>query len=158
MSRRKKPEATEEQIAVETLSAEDQARADEEEASRINAQINKMVKTPRPKGKRSKKAQTAAKPKAATARPKRTKERTKRERAPRAGKISGLDAAAQFLGSARKPHNVKDVLAGAVALGWESAGATPAATLSAAMTREIAKKGAESRFAKAGPGLFTSNR
>jgi len=37
---------------------------------------------------------------------------------------------------------------------WKTGGKTPASTLHAAICREIATKGSESRFAKAGRGLF----
>jgi len=40
---------------------------------------------------------------------------------------------------------------------WASSAPTPAATLSSARLREITTKGADSRFKKTGPGLFTLN-
>ena len=40
---------------------------------------------------------------------------------------------------------------------WTTAAPTPAATLSSALQREITKRGAQSRFRKAGPGLFAIN-
>ena len=42
----------------------------------------------------------------------------------------------------------------AIAAGWKTNGKTPEATLYAAMTREIAKKGDAARFRKADRGLF----
>ena len=46
----------------------------------------------------------------------------------------------------------------AIALGWQTTGRTPEATLYSAITREIAAKGEASRFVKSGKGLFTAGK
>jgi len=74
----------------------------------------------------------------------------------RAGKLSALDAAAQVLASANEPMNAKAMIEAMAAQGlWTSPGGkTPAATLYAAILREINTKGAEARFQKTDRGLF----
>jgi hypothetical protein len=71
-------------------------------------------------------------------------------------KMSGLDAAAKVLAESGAPMNTKDMVDTAATKGyWSSSGKTPAATIYAAIIREIAKKGSESRFKKTERGLFT---
>lgn len=71
------------------------------------------------------------------------------------GKMSGLDAAAKVLAEAGAPMNTRDVVATAAAKGyWSSSAKTPAATIYAAIIREIAVKGAQARFKKTDKGLF----
>jgi hypothetical protein len=71
--------------------------------------------------------------------------------------ISGLDAAAQVLRSAREPLNAKELVKRILAEGiWRSDGKTPASTIYAAMIREIKNKGSNARFKKVGPGDFTA--
>ncbi len=94
----------------------------------------------------TKKATKPAQPKAAKAdKPKR---------------VSALDAAAQVLGSSKEPMNCQELIEAMAAKElWTSPnGKTPAATLYAAICREIKVKGAESRFKKADRGTFASNR
>jgi len=69
-------------------------------------------------------------------------------------KPSGLDLAAKVLADAGEPLKAKQVAERAIAAGWKTNGKTPEATLYAAMTREIAKKGDAARFRKADRGLF----
>ena len=71
-------------------------------------------------------------------------------------KPSALDAAAQVLADAREPMTAMQLVEAMAARGlWSSPGGkTPHATLHAAMSVEIAKKGTGSRFRKAGRGLF----
>jgi len=75
---------------------------------------------------------------------------------PKAKKLSGLDAAAQVLTNAKEPMNAKDIVKAMADQGlWTSPGGkTPHATLHAALTREI--NGKDSRFTKAGRGLFAA--
>ena len=75
-------------------------------------------------------------------------------------KMSALDAAAKVLGEAQEPLNAKTMIERMAAKGyWQSPGGqTPAATLYAAILREIQKKGKEARFLKADRGLFTLNK
>ena len=72
-------------------------------------------------------------------------------------KLSGLDAAAQVLASAKDPMNSKDLIKAMADQGrWSSPGGkTPHSTLYAAMLREITVKGKDARFKKADRGLFT---
>jgi len=70
-------------------------------------------------------------------------------------KMSGLDAAAKVLTEAGEPLNTKTMVERALAKGyWTTNGKTPAATIYAAIIREIAVKGDASRFAKADRGMF----
>ena len=80
-----------------------------------------------------------------------------RKKAQRAdGTMSGLDAAAKVLADAGEPLNSKTIVERAIEKGyWKADGKTPAATVYAAILREIQKKGEASRFAKADRGMFT---
>ena len=75
--------------------------------------------------------------------------------AQKAKKLSGLDAAAKVLAEAGEPLSCKVIVERAFEKGyWASEGKTPAATIYAAMLREIQKKGDASRFRKAARGKF----
>ena len=80
----------------------------------------------------------------------------KKSKTPRGnGKLSGLDAAAQILGKAKKPMGCKDMVEQAITQGlWSPGGKTPHATLYAAIIREISKKGKDARFKKVVRGRF----
>lgn len=72
--------------------------------------------------------------------------------------MSGLDAAARVLKEAGEPLRVSQIVGTMLAAGyWQSNGKTPAATIAAAIIREIAAKKDKSRFKKTGRGLFTFN-
>lgn len=73
-------------------------------------------------------------------------------------RMSGIDAAANVLKAFKEPMSCKDIAERAIAAGWKTAGKTPGATLHAAISREIRDKGRESRFKKAGRGLFAANK
>jgi len=94
------------------------------------------VKTPTPKVTKSPKV-----PAAAADRPK---------------KLSALDAAARVLGESGQALNCQELIAAMAAKGyWTSpAGKTPAATLYAALTREIHTKKQAARFQKTERGKF----
>ena len=86
--------------------------------------------------------------------PKKKSPRKKRD-----GKMSGLDAAAKVLTDAGEPLNAKTMVDRAIEQGlWTTNGKTPAATIYAAIIREIAQKGDASRFAKAERGKFKINQ
>ena len=88
---------------------------------------------------------------------KRTNNSRKRPAAKPPVRLSGLDAAAQILVEAGKPLNAGQIVETALAAGlWTTSGTTPAATIYAAMLREIAAKGEGSRFRKVGRGLFAA--
>jgi hypothetical protein len=71
-------------------------------------------------------------------------------------KTSALSAAAQVLQETGQGLTCPELIAQMAAKGyWTSPqGKTPAATLYAALTREIKLKGAAARFLKTGPGTF----
>ena len=82
------------------------------------------------------------KPKAAA------KEKTER-------KPSGLDAAVAVLAEAGKPMNTAEMVKRMLETGlWKTGGKTPAATIYAAIIREISVKGDASRFCKTERGHF----
>lgn len=69
--------------------------------------------------------------------------------------MSGLDAAAKVLAEAKTPLNCREIAERVLSRGlWTTNGKTPAATLSAAIIREIADKAGAARFRKAGPGKY----
>jgi len=72
-------------------------------------------------------------------------------------RLSGLDAAAKVLGlGAALPMRCGDIVKIMIDRGyWKTNGKTPAATIYAAITREIAAKGDASRFRKVERGKFT---
>ena len=72
-------------------------------------------------------------------------------------KLSALDAAAKVLGETRQPMTCREIVEAMAAKGyWTSpGGATPWSTLNAAIAREIALKGKDSRFAKPERGKFS---
>ena len=68
---------------------------------------------------------------------------------------SGLSAAAQVLAEAKEPLTSGEMVKRMLAKGlWKTSGKTPAATIYAAIIREIAKKGDASRFRKTERGKF----
>jgi len=92
----------------------------------------------------------AAKAEAETAKPKARKKRVRED-----GTMSGLDAAAKVLAEAGEPMDCKSIVERALEAGyWKTNGKTPAATVYAAIIREIAKKGGEARFVKTDRGMF----
>jgi hypothetical protein len=91
-----------------------------------------------------------------TAKPKAKPVEANGAKAPKAKKISQLDAAALVLKTAGEPLNCQKLVdqMSKKKLWTSPNGKTPAATLSAALQREIKVKGAESRFVKADRGLY----
>ena len=76
-----------------------------------------------------------------------------------AKKLSALSAAAKVLGEAKKAMTTKEMIEAMAEKGyWTSpVGKTPAATLYAAILREINAKGKEARFTKTERGKFAAN-
>jgi hypothetical protein len=73
-------------------------------------------------------------------------------------KVSGLDAAHQVLADAGEPMRCGDMVEKMLSTGmWKTGGKTPAATIYAAIVREISTKGTASRFKKTDRGLFTTS-
>lgn len=89
---------------------------------------------------------------------KKTTAKTTKKAAP-AKKLSALNAAAQVLKAAGEPMSAGQMIEAMTEKGlWSSPnGKTPAATLYAAVIREIAKKGSDSRFRKTDRGQFAFN-
>ncbi len=87
-----------------------------------------------------------------------TKKATARKQAPQ--KMSALDAAAKVLSESKQPLRSGELIEQMAAQGyWKSPGGqTPAATLFAALMREINIKGQDARFKKTGRGLFAANK
>ncbi len=79
---------------------------------------------------------------------------------PKTKKVSALDAAYKVLSASKEPMRAVDLIAEMEKDGlWKSPGGkTPEATLYAALIREIAAKGKESRFKKADRGLFLATK
>jgi hypothetical protein len=75
-------------------------------------------------------------------------------------KLSALDAAAKVLAETHQPMTCQELIAAMAEKGyWTSpAGRTPAATLYAAVLRELQAKGATARFVKVERGKFAANR
>ena len=72
-----------------------------------------------------------------------------------AKRASGLDAAAKVLAEAGEPMSCKTIVERMLAKGlWQTKGRTPASTIYAAISREIAAKGADARFRKVARGKF----
>jgi hypothetical protein len=85
--------------------------------------------------------------------------KTAPKKAPKATKkLSALDAAARVLSENGGSMSTKELIEAMAAKKlWESPnGKTPAATLYAALLREINTKGADSRFKKTEPGKFAA--
>jgi hypothetical protein len=81
---------------------------------------------------------------------------TKPDRGKAAKRLSGLDAAAKVLAETSEPMSCKTIVEHIITNGlWQTKGLTPAATIYAAIIREIATKGAHARFRKVGRGKFT---
>lgn len=73
-------------------------------------------------------------------------------------KMSGLDAAAKVLAEVDAPLSCKTIVQAALDKGyWTTSGKTPAATIYAAILREIAAKGKDARFRKTERGKFALN-
>lgn len=70
--------------------------------------------------------------------------------------LGGLEAAVVVLREATEPLNAQDLVRRMIDRGlWTTAGKTPAATIYAAIIREIRGKGLATRFHRAGKGRFT---
>jgi len=83
------------------------------------------------------------------------KKRPTGERSATPRRPSGLDAAVQVLAEAGEPLNTTEMVKRMLEKGlWKTGGKTPAATIYAAIIREIAVKGDKSRFRKTARGHF----
>jgi hypothetical protein len=93
-----------------------------------------------------------------TATKKKNPKKAKAAPAKKAKRLGALDAAARVLAEAGESMTAKELIeAMAEKSLWESPGGkTPHATLFAAIIREIANKGRNSRFKKTAPGQFAA--
>ena len=134
-------------VATETSATETSAPDDAGTGSKLRTSTKaKAAATP-----------DAKKPKKAPGTPKAEKAASKSKKAaPQDKKLSALDAAAKVLQESGQPMNCQEMIAAMAAKAyWTSpAGKTPAATLYAAMTREIKTKGSQARFHKTARGHF----
>jgi hypothetical protein len=114
--------------------------------------------------KKTKPADATPTPEAAPAKPakpaKAMKAPAKKAKPAKEKKLSALDAAAKILAGSREPMTSGELIEAMAKKGYWSSpnGQTPAATLYAAMIREINKKGKASRFAKAERGKFARTK
>ena len=107
---------------------------------------------------KTQKSEAAKKSQTKTAEAQQTAPETRKKAAREDGKMSGLDAAAKVLGDAGEPLNCKTIVERAIEKGyWTTNGKTPGATVYAAIIREIATKGNDSRFRKTERGKFALN-
>ena len=119
------------------------------------ATTEKAKRTPVPETDQTPAEEPAAE--STTPKPKKTKKgATPRE--PKPKKLSALNAAARVLSETGQAMSCQEMITAMTAKGyWTSPGGqTPEATLYSAVIREIAKKGAESRFKKTERGKFAS--
>jgi len=139
----------------------------EEEPFEQENPMSKKKSTKTKATKKSAKGGTKGQP-LATKRPKvATKAKVDAKAAPKAKKatenkpkrVSALDAAAQVLKAAGKPMNSQDLITAMAEKGlWTSPkGATPHATIFAAILREISANGKAARFTKVDRGQFAFN-
>jgi hypothetical protein len=128
--------------------------------------------SPRPsKSAKAKPAKSAAKPAAKKAAPAKAaapkpapakpaaKQTAKASKPAKGEKLSAMDAAHRVLAASKEPLNVKAIVAEMARQDlWTSPGGkTPHSTLAAALGRDIAAKGRESRFKKADRGMFAAS-
>ena len=121
-------------------------------AAKVSPGVQAMRKEAAPKAKRPTKLQAgnqAIQDRMAA----KSKARKEAKVAPKAAgekKAGCLDAAVRVLQEAGKPMGCQDIVKEALAKGyWQTKGATPGATLYAAVLRECAAKGAKARFRRA---------
>jgi hypothetical protein len=116
--------------------------------------LKATVPTPEPAAEsRPAQADAASEPEQTASKPKR---RRKDATEPQQKKLSALDAAARVLAETGAPMGCKELIGAMAGKGyWTSPGGkTPDATLYSAIAREIAMKGDQARFTKAGRGRF----
>ena len=138
---------------------------EQEPSEQENTMSKKSTKTKATK--KSVKGGTKGQPVATKRQPVATKAKVDAKAAPKAKKatekkpkrVSALDAAAQVLKAAGKPMRAQDLITAMAEKGlWTSPkGATPHATLYAAMMRESRDKGKAARFTKVDRGMFAFN-
>ena len=119
----------------------------------IDTRLNGDARPPE-KGRKAKGGKAT---KAATKKNAASEKSVKTAKAPKekkARKPSGLDLAAKVLAEAKDPLKAKTIAESVIAAGWKTSGATPHATLYAAMIREIKAKGKDARFEKVDRGQF----
>lgn len=159
---------SEEQSSDVSEIADDACRPNEEQETPEQEKVmpkkksNKKQTKTRPVAAKAKYETKTAKPKAkaAVATATKTPKAKKAAGEQKPKRVSALDAAAQVLKSAGKPMRAQELIAAMAEQNlWKSpGGATPHATLYAAMQREERDKGTASRFRKVDRGLFAFNK
>jgi hypothetical protein len=134
-------------VKVLELVAPDKARVELPSGKTALAALSRLAKAG---------ASAPAAPAAATVSPTVAHGRKKAARAD--GTMSCLDSAAKVLGQAGEALDCKTIVERAIAKGyWRTNGKTPAATLYAAILREMQKQGKAARFIKTDRGRFALN-
>jgi len=135
---------------------------------KVRIKSAQRLRGPAPEGEGSQRARAVAEAQAADAAadahavpadttPARAAKSEKTAGEPRARKASGLDAAYEVLKAKGEPMTCGAIVDQMLAKGmWKTGGKTPAATIYAAIIREISTKGTESRLKKTDRGLFTT--
>jgi len=169
-AKKKAPKKTGEALTREAMAVINKNLANieaEERKAAASANGQAAVNAPPPTAAKGRKGtrKTAPKPTATTNAPKANVAKkgggkTKIVKQPATKRPSALDAAAQVLAASKEPRNTKSLIAEMEKKGlWKSPGGkTPAATLYAAIIREIGTKKREARFIKTERGLFTINQ
>jgi hypothetical protein len=122
----------------------------------------KIKKTDAAKAKKAPEAEASATPVPAPEVPpaaEKPAKTTKTKAEPKPNKVSALDAAAKVLGETGKPMTCQEMIEEMSRKKYWSSpnGATPGATLYAAILRELKIKGKDARFTKTERGKFASN-
>jgi hypothetical protein len=139
-------------VKVPTATAKKKLTKKQQEALGAQAKADQENARLRDERAKSKDSMTASERAMATSKKKTKADKPKKKREG----MSGLDAVAQVLKNAGKPMRCKELVETAIAKGlWKTGGKTPAATIYAAILREIQQKGKDSRFQKVERGLFT---
>jgi len=113
-------------------------------------------KSPKTKSRSAKPKATPLAQSSEPSKPRAQPKKVRRQVEPKAKRFGALDAAAQLLDETGEPMSCPELIEAMAGRGyWTSpAGKTPAATLSAAIHREIATKGHQARFRKVQRGKF----
>ncbi len=118
--------------------------------------LAEYAKTVQPNRRSKKEAPAIKMPADATPLPQDRKSKKRRPPMPPQG-LTLLEAAHKILRDARKPMTCQQIVERAVQKKYTAtSGVTPHFTLHSAMSREIAAKGKDARFVKAGRGLFAA--
>ncbi|MCK4873269.1 MAG: winged helix-turn-helix domain-containing protein [Phycisphaerales bacterium] len=120
-----------------------------------NLTTRKRTAKKSPSRKSTAKTTTAKKKTASKKKPQRPRRQTSGPSTSKDKRLGVLAAAEQVLRRSKTPMRCREIIAAILKQSlWTTSGKTPEATLHAAIIREIANKGKDSRFEKTGRGLF----